>query len=167
MRQLDKGLQKGFYVCVHVVSVSVSLPPNLLFHSFLPLFKILPLCSQHIVHFKHSFSLSAAKGEQTYLLQETWLSLMPASFKPLLYYFGTENSSFSFCMPLIRKKAYYWSIRKNIFTPQISRETKGCYAKSAPNRFTPFQKNSKLIFLLCPIRNTNSKPPPLGINFFC
>lgn len=65
MRQLDKGLQKGFYVCVQVVSVSVSLSPNLLFHSFLP------LCSQHIVHLRHSFSLSAAEGEQTYLLQET------------------------------------------------------------------------------------------------
>lgn len=38
MRQLDKGLQKGFYVCVQVVSASVSLSPNLLFHSFLPLF---------------------------------------------------------------------------------------------------------------------------------
>lgn len=35
MRQLDKGLQKGFYVCVQVVSVSVA--PNLLFHSFIPL----------------------------------------------------------------------------------------------------------------------------------
>lgn len=36
MRQLDKGLQKGLYVCVQVVSVSLS--PNVLFHSFLPLF---------------------------------------------------------------------------------------------------------------------------------
>lgn len=63
-------------------------------------------------------------------------------------------------MPLVRKKAYYWNTRRNFFTPQISRETKRCYVKLAPNCFTLFQKNSKLLFLMRPVRNINWNPPP-------